>query len=156
MCGENRRLYVAVDGFGGDSTQIQFILASATIGNPVDLASRLLHRSPTQGDEDTIAWVQESGAQRPERHIHPQHLVLLVCRVCRVPPCLIFSGFTFIRAIITLESHTRSKVAAAAIIESWIKLKWRSLVYGPPLKPPLMLTVTNVGAGTGFATPSTV
>lgn len=81
MRGENRRLYVAVDGFGGDSTQIQFILASATIGNPVDLASRLLHRSPTQGDEDTIAWVQESGAQRPERHIHPQHLVLLVCRV---------------------------------------------------------------------------
>ena len=55
------------------------------------------------------------------------------CVVCRVPRCLIFSGFTFIRAIITLESHTRSKVAAAAIIESWIKLKWRSLVYGPPL-----------------------
>ncbi|ELR12784.1 DEAD/DEAH box helicase domain containing protein [Acanthamoeba castellanii str. Neff] len=109
-----RRLYVAVDGFGGDSTQIQFILASATIGNPVDLASRLLHRSPTQGDEDTIAWVQESGAQRPER------------------------------AIITLESHTRSKVAAAAIIESWINLKWRSLVYGLPLsaEPPLMFCNT--------------
>jgi hypothetical protein len=47
-------------------------------------------------------------------------------RVGTGPRCLTLSRH---RAIITLESHSRSKVAAAAIIESWINLKWRSLVY---------------------------
>lgn len=107
-----RRLYAAVDTFCGDSKQIQFILASATIGNPVDLASRLLHRP-----EDDIAWVKKSGANRPERYKHIVTLFLdLIVLSCR--------------AIITFEAHSQLKVVAAMIIESWIGLKWRSLVYG--------------------------
>ena len=39
-----RRLNVNVDTSGGKSSDIQFILASATIGNPIECASKLINR----------------------------------------------------------------------------------------------------------------
>lgn len=61
-----RRLYNVVDSLGGNSKRIQYILASATIGNAQQMALQLISR---QTAPYRLHWISESGASQPERTI---------------------------------------------------------------------------------------
>jgi DEAD/DEAH box helicase domain-containing protein len=61
-----RRLYNVVDSLGGNSKKIQYILASATIGNAPQMALQLTSR---QSAPYRLHWISESGASQPERTI---------------------------------------------------------------------------------------
>lgn len=54
-----RRLRVAVDSVGGNSDQIQYILSTATIGNPVEMSLRFTGREATP---ERLELIERSGA----------------------------------------------------------------------------------------------
>ncbi|AFZ33527.1 MULTISPECIES: DEAD/DEAH box helicase [Cyanophyceae] len=71
-----RRIKLAVDRYGGDSKQLQFIFLSATCGNPRQLAQKLSALKPTKRDLKPIIWIRKSGAAVPPKRIvvtHPSH-----------------------------------------------------------------------------------
>jgi len=83
-----RRLYTQVEVLGRSSIDsIQFIIASATVGNAVQMASKLISRT---GEErrDRFHWVQESAARTPERVLlslaaqeHPYSMAAKIIRL---------------------------------------------------------------------------
>jgi DEAD/DEAH box helicase domain-containing protein len=58
-----RRLRLAVDRLEGDSDRIQYVLAIATIGNPIELTERITERS------DRLLYINRSGARAAGRTI---------------------------------------------------------------------------------------
>jgi DEAD/DEAH box helicase domain-containing protein len=63
-----RRLKLAVDRYGGNSNNLQFIFLSATCGNPTQLAHRLSGREQ-QTDPKRLIWIKISGASTPEKQL---------------------------------------------------------------------------------------
>jgi DEAD/DEAH box helicase domain-containing protein len=71
-----RRIKLAVDRYGGDSKQLQFIFLSATCGNPRQLAQKLSALKPTKSNPKPIIWIRTSGAAVPPKRIvvtQPSH-----------------------------------------------------------------------------------
>ena len=71
-----RRIKLAVDRYGGDSKQLQFIFLSATCGNPRQLAQKLSALKPTKNNPKPIIWIRKSGAAVPPKRIvvtQPSH-----------------------------------------------------------------------------------
>ncbi|QQE67360.1 helicase family protein with metal-binding cysteine cluster (plasmid) [Leptolyngbya sp. BL0902] len=72
LCWLIRRLKLVVDKCGGDADQIQFIGLSATVGNPRDLAGRLISR-PALNDDGSkntrLTWLHKSGAKAPDKRL---------------------------------------------------------------------------------------
>lgn len=58
-----RRLKLAIDIVGGNSEQLQFIISSATLGNPRDLATSFTHRNNPEG----LEVIDQSGADTASR-----------------------------------------------------------------------------------------
>lgn len=76
LCWLIRRLKMVVDKCGGNADQLQFIGLSATVGNPRDLAGRLISRSATNpdGSKNTrLTWLHKSGARSPEKRLIVAH-----------------------------------------------------------------------------------
>ncbi|MBD2428088.1 DEAD/DEAH box helicase [Phormidium sp. FACHB-1136] len=72
LCWLIRRLKMVVDKCGGNADQLQFIGLSATVGNPRDLAGRLISRPATNpdGSKNTrLTWLHKSGARSPEKRL---------------------------------------------------------------------------------------
>lgn len=63
-----RRLRLAVDRYGGDSKQLQFLFLSATCGNPREMARKLSGRSKKE-HPDRLRWIHKSGAAAAERQV---------------------------------------------------------------------------------------
>jgi DEAD/DEAH box helicase domain-containing protein len=63
-----QRLKLAVDRYGGNSRQLQFIFLSATVGNPRQLARRLTGRR-SRKQAKRLVWIKNSGAASPERQL---------------------------------------------------------------------------------------
>ena len=61
-----RRLRVAIDSVGGDSTKVQFVFSSATIGNPAEMALRFSGRETTP---ERLQLIDKSGAKSAGRTI---------------------------------------------------------------------------------------
>ncbi|PRP82409.1 DEAD/DEAH box helicase [Planoprotostelium fungivorum] len=61
-----RRLYNTVDHLGGESHSIQFLIATATVGNSLEMASKLISRKE---GSDKMQLISESGSAQPERTI---------------------------------------------------------------------------------------
>ncbi|MBD2429505.1 DEAD/DEAH box helicase, partial [Phormidium sp. FACHB-1136] len=72
LCWLIRRLKLVVDKCGGDADHLQFIGLSATVGNPRDLAGRLISR-PAVNDDGTkntrLTWLHKSGAKAPDKRL---------------------------------------------------------------------------------------
>ncbi|PSB15419.1 DEAD/DEAH box helicase [filamentous cyanobacterium CCP2] len=71
-----RRLRLAVDHYGGCSKDLQFILLSATCGNPKQLARKLSGLKPTKRNPKPLVWIHKSGAAAPDRQVvvtQPSH-----------------------------------------------------------------------------------
>jgi DEAD/DEAH box helicase domain-containing protein len=64
-----QRIKLAVDHYGGNSQQLQFIFLSATIGNPKQLAQRLSNRPQTQQEKPSLIGIKNSGASAPQRQL---------------------------------------------------------------------------------------
>ncbi|MBD0302807.1 MAG: DEAD/DEAH box helicase, partial [Tolypothrix sp. T3-bin4] len=66
-----RRLKLAVDERGGCSQKLQFLMLSATVGNPVKLAKLLSGRSQKRNinKPERLVWINSSGAAVPERQL---------------------------------------------------------------------------------------
>ena len=66
-----RRLKLAVDERGGCSQKLQFLMLSATVGNPVQLAKLLSGRSRKRNinKPERLVWINSSGAAVPERQL---------------------------------------------------------------------------------------
>src|ERR687886_372525 len=66
-----RRLKLAVDERGGSSQKLQFLILSATVGNPVKLAKLLSGRSRKRNinKPERLVWINSSGAAVPERQL---------------------------------------------------------------------------------------
>jgi DEAD/DEAH box helicase domain-containing protein len=72
LCWLIRRLKMVVDKCGGDADQLQFIGLSATVGNPRDLAGRLISRPALHDDSSKntrLTWLHKSGAKAPDKRL---------------------------------------------------------------------------------------
>lgn len=64
-----RRIKLKVDAAGGDSRKLQFLILSATAGNPIQLAQQLSQRNKPE----RLVWIDKSGAASPEKRLLVLH-----------------------------------------------------------------------------------
>ncbi len=68
------RLKLAIDRCGGNSSQVQFIGLSATVGNAKELMSALTGRNPiAENGTKRLVWIRQSGATQAEKRLLVTH-----------------------------------------------------------------------------------